>query len=175
MEGVARVFYKIIKLPKGSSFIPTDMISEIKLEKEASTYWYKSTDEAEYLLPMCEMETKKNVAYKNRPAKIMEVTKQKNPAEILSKRIDEYREKIVRYLGEEKLFELEELVENIRKIDDKSKEKKVMEGNTKKVEDLGKETLNEQEDTLNKNIASQIIEEQKSYERKSNNQQHVAK
>lgn len=172
MEGVAIVFYKMIKLPKGSSFIPTDIISEIKLEKEAD---YGSDDEAEYVLPMCEMETKKSGLYKNRPAKIMEVTKQKNPAEILSKRINKYRERIVQYLGEGKLLELEELVENIRKIDDKAKEKKVIEDNTKKVEDLGKETLPEQEDTLNKNIVSQKIEEQKSYERKLNNQQHVTK
>ena len=161
MEGVARVFYKIIKLPKGSSCIPTDIISEIELEKEASSIYYGSNDEAEYLLPMCELKTIKSGSYKNRPAKIMEVTKQKNPAEILSKRIDEYREKIVQYLGEEKLTELEGLVKNIRKIDDEAKEIKDGDSNTKNVEDLGRETMEEQRDSYSKKTIENGIEQQK--------------
>jgi len=171
MEGVARVFYKIIKLPKGSSFIPTDIISEIEMEKEASMILYGSNDEAEYLLPMCELDTKKSGVYKNRPAKIMEVIKQKNPAEILSKRISEYREKIVQYLGEEKLDELEALAEYIRKIDVVTKEEKDKNGNSKTVQELGKETWDEQKDSSSKKTIENGIKQQKEILRDKGTQQ----
>ena len=108
-----------IKVPKGTPVIPMDIVTEKQMISEDSINVFGGGDigyeESEMLMSMCDIEV--NNHYQAPNGKTMAnatIVRQKNSIEIMEKRLEEMRDMIVQYGGQEKLEELRAQVQAIK-------------------------------------------------------------
>jgi len=110
LEGINQNGYMVITIPKGTHFLPMDLVREQMMNFESSIPQVSGGDakyeEGEFLLPMCEVFIDSKGLYKDKIAVNSSFGRELNLMDILSKRIDEYKDKIIKYNGEEKYEEL---------------------------------------------------------------------
>ena len=119
LDGIKGGGFLFIKVPKGTPVIPMDIVTEKKMSLRDSVNKLGGGDigyeESEILMPMCDVEINEHQQLQN--GKTMAnatVVKQKNPIEIMKKRIEEISSMIVQYGGQEKLEELRAKVQAIK-------------------------------------------------------------
>ena len=119
LDGIKGGGFLVIKVPKGTPVIPMDIVTEKKMSLRDSVNKLCGGDigyeESEMLMPMCDVEINEHQQLQN--GKTMAnatVVKQKNPIEIMKKRIEEISSMIVQYGGQEKLEELRAKVQAIK-------------------------------------------------------------
>lgn len=119
LDGIKGGGFLFIKIPKGTPVIPMDIVTEKQMISENSINVFGGGDigyeESEMLMPMCDIEV--NNHYQAPNGKTMAnatIVKQKNSIEIMEKRLEEMRDMIVQYGGQEKLEELRTQVQAIK-------------------------------------------------------------
>ncbi len=119
LDGIKGGGFLFIKIPKGTPVIPMDIVTEKQMISENSINVFGGGDigyeESEMLMPMCDIEV--NNHYQAPNGKTMAnatIVKQKNSIEIMEKRLEEMRNMIVQYGGQEKLEELRTQVQAIK-------------------------------------------------------------
>lgn len=115
-DGIKKGNYLYINIPKGTPIFPMDLIMEKKLQLGMRTGRGSTDfDEAEWLLPMCELETDNTYVDKNgRIIVNSKVTRIKNPLDVILTRINDFEGDIVKYAGNEKLDELRAKVQAMK-------------------------------------------------------------
>ena len=116
LEGVSHGGYLGITIPKGSHFIPMDLVTESRTDDRSyinNCAGSTSKDEGEFLLPMCNMEvTKNNASFMRRELVYTRMTEELDLKEILIRRIEGLKEDIISHTSEEKYEELLDKVKN---------------------------------------------------------------
>ncbi len=119
LDGIKGGGFLFIKVPKGTPVIPMDIVTEKQMISEDSINVFGGGDigyeESEMLMSMCDIEV--NNHYQAPNGKTMAnatIVRQKNSIEIMEKRLEEMRDMIVQYGGQEKLEELRAQVQAIK-------------------------------------------------------------
>lgn len=119
LDGIKGGGFLFIKVPKGTPVIPMDIVTEKKMSLRDSVSEWGGGDigyeESEMLMPMCDIEINEHQQLQN--GKTMAnatMVRQKNPVEIMEKRLEEISSMIVQYGGQEKLEELRAKVQAIK-------------------------------------------------------------
>ena len=119
LDGIKEGGFLFIKVPKGTPVIPMDIVTEKQMISEDSINVFGGGDigyeESEMLMSMCDIEV--NNHYQAPNGKTMAnatIVRQKNSIEIMEKRLEEMRDMIVQYGGQEKLEELRAQVQAIK-------------------------------------------------------------
>ena len=124
LNGVSYNDFIHICIPKGTHFVPMDLISERRMDDDESFNLFggsTGSDEGEYLLPMCEALVLENdKTFKNRRLLKLRVQKELNLQEVLLKRVTELKDIIVKYTS---LEFYEEILEKINNLENAEKRK----------------------------------------------------
>lgn len=119
LDGIKGGGFLFIKVPKGTPVIPMDVITEKKMFLKDSVNPFGGGDigfeESEMLMPMCDIEV--NDHYQAANGKTMAnatMVMQKNPIEIMEKRLEEISDMVIKYAGQEKLEELKAKIQAIK-------------------------------------------------------------
>lgn len=136
LDGIKKGNYLYINIPKGTPIFPMDLIMEKKLQLGMITGRGDTDfDEAEWLLPMCELETDNTYVDKNgRTIVNSKVTRIQNPLDVILTRINDFEGDIVKYAGKEKLDELRAKVQAMKSKD--------IEKSAFSEQEIGKATVN---------------------------------
>lgn len=125
LDGVKDGGFLFIKVPKGTPVIPMDIVTEKQMSLRECVSKFGGGDigyeESEILIPMCDIEINNHYQAKN--GKTMAnatIVRQRNPIEIMEKRLEEMKDMIIQYGGKE---ELEELRAKVQAIKSQSNEK----------------------------------------------------
>ncbi len=123
LEGVSYRDFLYICIPKGSHFVPMDLIAEKRMnDSDSFSLFHGSTgkDEGEYLLPMCALEVLENDGtFEGRRMLKLIVRDEFDLFSILLRRIMDLKDEIIKYADEEKYEYLLEKVKGVELQDDK--------------------------------------------------------
>ena len=108
LEGISKGKYMYINVPKGTPILPTDLVMEKKTQLGMGINANNTEhDEAEWLLPMCEIENDDEcIDKKGRTIVNSKITKVQNPIEIILTRLKDFENEIVKCSGHNKFNEL---------------------------------------------------------------------
>ncbi len=120
LDGIKRGGYIYIKVPKGTPMIPMDIVTEKRMtfiQRDDVLFGAGDVgyEESEILLPMCELKID-NHRQNQLGTTIANATmiRQKNPIEIMEKRLEEMGDMVIKYAGQEKLEELKAKIQAIK-------------------------------------------------------------
>lgn len=125
LDGIKQGGYIYIKVPKGTPMIPMDIATEKNMSFFNRGKLFNGSgdignEESEILLPMCDLKIENHTQNQN-GATIVNATmiNQKDPIEIMEKRLEQMRDMIVQYGGQEKLEELRAQIQAIKSQNEK--------------------------------------------------------
>lgn len=158
LDGIGKGGFVFIKVPKGTSVIPMDIVTEKQMKLNSSVNSFGGGDigyeESEMLMPMCDIEVNNQILAQDGII-MVEATmlRQKDPIDIMNKRLEEMSNIIVQYGGQEKLEELKAKVEAIKS--------KVIAKKKFTEQEIGEATINRQTSRKDKAQSQEKLEELK--------------
>lgn len=119
LDGIKAGGFLFIKVPKGTPIIPMDIVTEKQMSLENSVSEWGGGDigyeESEMLMPMCDIEVNNHFQASNGITMAnATMVRQRNPLEIMERRLEEISDIIVQYEGQEKLEELRKRIKTIK-------------------------------------------------------------